>query len=232
MISYIKTPSRKVGHKLILEVTPKKCYPVFSKFGSCVFNESVLWKKNFCRSVALVIFTGGTDINPAIYGENRGKFTGQSDTFRDNLEMRIFRRAKSLGIPMVGICRGAQLLCALSGGRLAQHINGHLRNHLIKTHDGRILNVTSAHHQMQIPSKNAKILAFAAPKLSNFYLDGYNEEMQDIPGDVEVVYYPESKSIGIQSHPEWLHPSHPLVDYCEQLVDEFLMKQETSFSMV
>jgi putative glutamine amidotransferase len=67
---------------------------------------------------SLVVFTGGTDINPRLYGERPHSHTEQPDDKRDTEEKEIFEKALSMDLPMVGICRGAQFLCAMAGGRL------------------------------------------------------------------------------------------------------------------
>ncbi len=68
------------------------------------------------------LFTGGHDIHPGIYGEeNRGKcgvFNGE----RDKIEGMIFKRAYEQDKPVLGICRGLQMINALMGGTLYQDI--------------------------------------------------------------------------------------------------------------
>jgi len=54
----------------------------------------------------LVIFTGGEDVSPIIYGETQSHKYTQSDIHRDNVEQVFFRMAKDLGKPILGICRG------------------------------------------------------------------------------------------------------------------------------
>lgn len=54
----------------------------------------------------LVVFTGGTDVNPELYEEKRIRTTGRPDTKRDKFEEQVFAQAKFLNIPMFGICRG------------------------------------------------------------------------------------------------------------------------------
>ena len=83
----------------------------------------------------LVVFAGGEDISPSIYGGIRSPLTESPNTLRDMEEVEIFTRARKKGIPMVGICRGAQLLCALSGHKIFQDVNRHTVGHIVAFDD-------------------------------------------------------------------------------------------------
>lgn len=72
------------------------------------------------REMDLIIFSGGEDINPRMYGE-ANRYSQVNDR-RDELEKEIYRIAKNYGIKMLGICRGHQLLNVLEGGYLLQDI--------------------------------------------------------------------------------------------------------------
>lgn len=69
-----------------------------------------------------VLLTGGTDIDPALYGESRHPETEEPDRSRDLVELEILTEALRLGLPVLGICRGLQLLNVYAGGTLLQHI--------------------------------------------------------------------------------------------------------------
>ena len=56
--------------------------------------------------------------------------------------------AQNLGISIIGVCRGAQFLCAFAGGKLIQHMTGHHGDHSITTVDGRVYQSSSDHHQL------------------------------------------------------------------------------------
>lgn len=72
----------------------------------------------------LLCFTGGEDVNPALYGEPCHPYTGFNKQ-RDAVEKQIFHHAIHEGIPCVGICRGGQFLNVMHGGKLWQHVHGH-----------------------------------------------------------------------------------------------------------
>jgi len=69
-----------------------------------------------------LIITGGADINPARYGQERGPHTQDSEDLRDALEDTLLGAARALGMPILGICRGAQMLNVHLGGTLHQHL--------------------------------------------------------------------------------------------------------------
>jgi putative glutamine amidotransferase len=65
---------------------------------------------------------GGRDVEPARYGQEPLETTEQSDTRRDNTEDLVLGAAIAAGLPILGICRGAQMLNVHCGGTLIQHV--------------------------------------------------------------------------------------------------------------
>jgi putative glutamine amidotransferase len=72
-----------------------------------------------------LLLTGGSDIDPAMYGAPRHPDTGEPDPARDTLETVLLREALERDLPVLAICRGLQLLNVALGGTLVQHIEGH-----------------------------------------------------------------------------------------------------------
>jgi putative glutamine amidotransferase len=69
-----------------------------------------------------VILAGGADIDPSMYGTEPHPKTKGTVPERDRTELAIARRAAERGIPLLGICRGMQLLNVAMGGTLRQHV--------------------------------------------------------------------------------------------------------------
>jgi putative glutamine amidotransferase len=69
-----------------------------------------------------VMLCGGRDVEPARYGQEPLETTEQSDTRRDNTEDLVLGAAIAAGLPILGICRGAQMLNVHRGGTLIQHV--------------------------------------------------------------------------------------------------------------
>ena len=164
-----------------------------SQYADLFPDDTVVY--TFAEDADLVVFTGGEDI-----GTNK---------VRDAYEELVFTISHSLGVPMLGICRGAQFLHVMNGGRLHQHVEGHLGGHVIHTRDGKKVPVTSTHHQM-MDLENAeehKLLAWAS-----------------IVGDTdpEVVYYRNTNSLCVQFHPEIAPGGSPCRMYFNRILRNFL----------
>jgi len=69
-----------------------------------------------------VLLTGGGDVDPAFYGENRHETVEDAEPGRDEFELDLARRAMEDDVPVLAICRGAQVLNVAAGGTLVQDI--------------------------------------------------------------------------------------------------------------
>jgi len=172
----------------------------------------------------LLLFTGGADITPAIYGENINSRT-MSDRSRDGGDFKNFIEFNYL--PKVGICRGSQMLTVASRGKLIQHVTGHLGYHTITTKDGEY-DITSTHHQMLFPfnleKEDYEIIAYSKEFKSDTYLDGDNKEIVVPEGFVEpeIVKYHKTNSLAIQGHPEMRSCPNKTTEYCLDLIEKLL----------
>ena len=120
----------------------------FTSYGECINDTGYLDTNP--DDVILVVFTGGHDVTPAFYGEQANPQTGNLQA-RDVQEAAIFDKAVKLKKNIAGICRGSQFICAMSGGKLVQHVTNHGGNHNVRTDDGRLIEVTSTrHHQAEV----------------------------------------------------------------------------------
>lgn len=175
---------------------------------------------------SVLLFGGGTDIFAGIYNEEPHKFNQKPDTRRDQMELAAFQMGKEKGARMLGICRGAQFLCAQAGGKLVQHITGHSGDHEILTNEGEIYRTSSVHHQMMFPFKvKHKMLAWSREPLSDFYDLNNKTRLTELPVEPEIVYFPAIKGLAIQGHPEFMrNKNDPFVKLSQNLVKEYLFK--------
>lgn len=178
----------------------------------------------------ILVWTGGADINPELYGSPKHPMTSYSDR-RDKAEVALYDRFRSSDYLKVGICRGHQLLGAMNGAKLFQHVNNHGRQHdaFYTDEDGRtsIHLVSSAHHQMidlarsispfevWLVSNEASLRELSAPSESFM---GYD--------DPESIFWPETNSLGFQGHPEF--GPKPCTDLFFQIVDRARTRYITS----
>lgn len=165
------------------------------------------------KEADLLSFQGGEDICPDLYNEPAHPKTYYDKT-RDNMEVAQFNIGLALGKPMVGICRGAQLLNVLCGGTLWQNVDRHARNGLHEVIDvisKRHFFTTSLHHQMMRPAKEALVIGIAheSTKKERMKKDNtINIVMSDGKRgvdnyDPEVVFYEKQQCLCFQGHPEF-----------------------------
>src|SRR5207302_3412205 len=72
-----------------------------------------------------LLLPGGWDVDPSFYGERRDEKVGQTDPELDETELSLFRQARERGLPVLGICRGQQVINVAMGGSLVQHLEDH-----------------------------------------------------------------------------------------------------------
>jgi putative glutamine amidotransferase len=179
-----------------------------------------------------LLFTGGEDVAPAYYGEERDERCQEPDAERDLFELHLARAALSRRTPVLGICRGLQLLNVAAGGTLYQDIQcrpGTLPYHSAPSpdrqkliHPVRILpgtrldaimgvaesQVTSTHHQF------VKDLAPGFRITAESAEDGIAEaiEQPDFPLMIAVQWHAERM---VRDHPEHLALFQALVSAAE-----------------
>ncbi|MFF1543200.1 gamma-glutamyl-gamma-aminobutyrate hydrolase family protein [Streptomyces sp. NPDC058291] len=73
-----------------------------------------------------LVIAGGPDVEPGRYGARPDPRTGPPARERDAWELALIEAALSAGLPLLGICRGMQLLNVALGGTLTQHVEGHV----------------------------------------------------------------------------------------------------------
>lgn len=144
----------------------------------------------------LVVFTGGSDVTPWLYG--KANVASENNLNRDIREVLWYHRFYNTH--KVGICRGGQFLFTMGGGVMDQDILGHGLSHELVFHNwippkGIGRSVTSTHHQhMAVPSPQQIVLATAAH-------DGKNE----------IILNQSTNSLSFQPHPEYQN------DECKEL---------------
>lgn len=69
-----------------------------------------------------ILFSGGEDVNPKYYGEETQEACGKISDDRDEFELKLYEYAVSKNLPVLGICRGIQLINVAAGGTLIQDI--------------------------------------------------------------------------------------------------------------
>lgn len=172
-------------------------------------------------SVDALVIWGGADISPTIYNEApNGSHADEKLSHRDQIEVNVCKAAIEAGVPIIGICRGAQLLCALAGGKLYQDVKGHQGDHEIVTATGDEFITSSIHHQMMDirgleEGREVELIAWTK-----------GSRAKEVKGAIEpeIAYFPKIKGLAIQGHPEFMDKRDPFVGYCLDLVQQYLVK--------
>ena len=157
-----------------------------------------------------LIMSGGEDINPAFYGEEPSEKCGKSNDARDEYELLLLKKSMDRNVPILGICRGLQLINVAMGGKLYQDLptekpsdvkhavfeTGSTPVHEIGIESGSVLAsmldterfaVNSRHHQgIKTLAPELKITAWSLP--------------DSVPEAIEA--YPIRAIMGVQFHPE------------------------------
>lgn len=162
----------------------------------------------------LMIFTGGEDIDPALYNEKPLKNTHFNEA-RDELEIEAYWIGYSKNKQMIGICRGAQLIHVMHGYTLWQHVSGHAiggREHdTFDIPSGAYVRTTSCHHQMmRVDPKEDKpkykVIGIAAETTQRHSVEKTERTSSStrvFRNDIEVLWYPEDRHLCYQGHPEY-----------------------------
>ena len=175
----------------------------------------------------ILVFTGGADVSPMYYGHKRHDST-HFDVSRDDHESGIFQYALANDIPMVGVCRGGQLLNVLSGGEMYQDVSKHVMSHSITDLEtGEVVFVSSTHHQMMKPSEKGLLVATAAQGGSREWWDGEIFKREVSTQDIEVVFYEHTKCLCFQPHPEFASPDYVgMRTYFKGLLERFIWSKK------
>jgi putative glutamine amidotransferase len=153
-----------------------------------------------------VIITGGHDVEPVLY-KAAAEIKGKYDPERDAFEAGIIDQALQDRIPLLGICRGAQLLNVQLGGSLIQD----LRKHRKLTSNRRTL-LPLKTLRLEQGSRLATLLGKATLKINSLHKQsidrlgtGLRVSARDLDGIVQAVEHPERDFLfGVQWHPEFL----------------------------
>lgn len=158
-----------------------------------------------------LILTGGPDVEPRWYGEETMPECGEIQTFRDELEFRLLDKALEGNMPVLGVCRGEQLLNVFCGGTLYQDLATQLPNtinhameppfevpcHKVVLEKDEPLHVLLGVDEIPVNSIHHQAVRDVAPTLVPL--------ARSLDGVIEGVWMPGMRFVwGVQWHPEWI----------------------------
>lgn len=197
--------------------------------GSLTTDRRLFFKKP--EEFILVLFTGGSDVDPSFYNDTSPLKMCCSDLVRDKFEKTVFRHALNNNIPMIGICRGFQFLNVMAGGRILHHINSHAGSlHLFNSPSLTIpITVNSFHHQMAIPPTDAHIIGQTLNQLSKLYYGKHDQYEKWMDPEIEAAIFPNINACGVQYHPEWMTATSEGALFFYKLADDLINLPKDEF---
>lgn len=168
-----------------------------------------------------LLLPGGGDMDPKFYGQARIPACGEPNLLRDAAEPLLLRAFLAADKPVLGICRGIQVMNAVLGGDLYQEIkpfehlphNGHwAKVHTVTVRRGTLLSRILGQDTVLVNSQHHQAVDRVAP---GFTLAALSED-----GIVEAIEKPDARfCLGVQWHPEWLSDADPAM---QGLFDAFV----------
>lgn len=174
-----------------------------------------------------LLLAGGVDVHPKEFGEEVEPFCGEIHPERDRVELQLVRWALASQTPILGICRGIQLLNVAAGGSLYQDIPAqvpgalhhshrkgdpyNLRVHSIQINPESILARAINRPEVQVNSLHHQSLKQIAP--------GFRTVARAPDGIVEGIEAENSHfALGVQFHPEWMVEDPAMVRIFQEFV--------------
>ncbi len=168
-----------------------------------------------------LLLPGGGDMDPKFYGQERIPACGEPNLLRDAAEPLLLRAFLAADKPVLGICRGIQVMNAVLGGDLYQDIkpfehlphNDHwAKVHTVTVRRGTLLSRILGQDTVLVNSQHHQAVDRVAP---GFTLAALSED-----GIVEAIEKPDARfCLGVQWHPEWLSDADPAM---QGLFDAFV----------
>ncbi len=162
-------------------------------------------------SAAGLLLTGGTDVNPKLYGAVPHDQTNPPDEDRDRIEMELIEQALERDLPVLAICRGLQLLNVYHGGDLIQHLGSARHNfqsddkglaaHPVAIEPESLLGRIAGTAEWQVNSRHHQAVHNPGSRLTVSARD-------PMDGTVEALERPDRLFVlAVQWHPEdqWVH---------------------------
>lgn len=175
------------------------------------FNEDEEVIKEQLLNVEGLILSGGHDVDPHNYGEEPEQKLGDIWPERDKFDMTLLKLAEENHIPVLGICRGMQIINVAHGGTLYQDLS-YRKEKTLKHSQGQTPTLLTHTVEMDKESKLAGILGEEKFQTNSFHHQLIKDVAPDlkvaahaVDGVVEALENDDASVIAVQWHPEMLH---------------------------
>mgnify|MGYP000861239494 FL=1 len=159
--------------------------------------------KDYIETIDKLILSGGQNVHPQFYGEEKAIDSDDYNLARDEFELALLKEAIRQGKPVLAICRGLQLVNVAFGGTLNQQIDNHWQgqpfgtSHSIRTEKGSVVERLFG-QASQINSVHRQSIKDLAPNFRATAFDPRDNTIEAIEA------MDGSRIIGLQWHPEFL----------------------------
>ncbi|MGH7627614.1 MAG: gamma-glutamyl-gamma-aminobutyrate hydrolase family protein [Gemmatimonadaceae bacterium] len=161
-----------------------------------------------------LLLPGGVDIDPSAYGAARSSLCGRTDPDRDRTELMLTRWAMAERKPVLGICRGVQLINVAAGGTLYQDIaaehTGAIKHDYFPNGEQNPRNQLVHEVELTAGSRLEDILTVSGTRVNSMHHQGIRDLAPDLvaaarapDGVIEALESPDDAFVfGVQWHPE------------------------------
>ena len=175
--------------------------------------------EDYAARIDGLILTGGGDIDPSFWGEELIPESDVPSLYRDNYDLALYRAARHRQIPILGICRGMQVMSVAEGGSIYQDIYAQIDRKLL-THS-QDAPKSEATHEVRLAHGSKLATLFGTEQLSVNTLHhqavrgtgrGFTATGESPDGICEAIESEHYPMIGVQWHPEHLRRTQPAQD--------------------
>lgn len=195
-----------------------------------MLNRSAIRLSDYAKNLDGLVLQGGADLNPAAYGEEPIRPEWAGDRTRDMYEMEFLHEFLESGKPVLGICRGAQLINVAMGGSLYQDIASQLPesiSHVADAYDRHgheiVLEAGGLLEKRLGKASQRKVISVHHQGIRTLGRDLVVEARATGDGMIEAIRGTgRNFLLGLQWHPEFRRPSDEDVLDCLPLLEAFL----------
>ena len=243
----LHAPPRELGfHNKVLQYLEQSIAHWIMSLGALVLMIPTLSKSgemsrrgisvsSYVRELDGLVLQGGSDVSPVLYGTEALREEWSGDIVRDRYEMELLHEFMAQGRPVLGICRGAQLMNVAFGGTLIQdiasqrpgsiaHVDSELYDHL--SHEIRF-EPGSRMAELYAPLATARVNSIHHQAVDRLGGDLVVDARSSADGIVEAIRWRGSGyALGVQWHPEFHRGGDPALLDSEPILLDFLAAAE------